>query len=250
MPAPGPGSVIVAVVSNSVPTSLKLRPTHRSKLSEDVAQQLLDAIRELEPGTRVPPERELTQALGVSRTTVREALRGLAVLGVVDVRHGEGVFVADGASSSQQDELSAALAKGFRRDVFEARTVVLSEIARLAAARRTAEDLANLHAVLEVRERAIAAGRGPAGTGMDFDECLADAAHSEVLGAITRSFSRLMRERARRVYGAHPEFATLDCAMHRNILDAVEAGDPEAAAERMRDHLVEADAFATRLDVA
>jgi len=237
-------------MSNPVPTSLQLKPTHRSKLSEDVAQQLLEAIKELEPGTRVPPERELTQALGVSRTTVREALRGLAVLGVVDVRHGEGVFVANAAPPSQHDQLSAALAKGFRRDVFEARAVVLTEIARLAAERRTAEDLASLHTVLEVREAAIAAGRAPAGTGMDFDECLADAAHSEVLGAITRSFSGLMRERARRVYNTHPEFAALDCAMHRTILDAVMAGDPEAAAARMRDHLAETDEFATRLDVA
>jgi len=238
------------VTSRRTPTSLLLKPTRRSKLSEEVAQQILEGIKGLEPGTRVPPERELTQLLGVSRTTVREALRGLAAIGAVDVRHGEGVFVAQAAPPPHLDELAAALAKGFRSDVFEARMVVLTAIARLAAERRTEEDLANLHAVLATREAAIASGRSLGGTGLDFDDCLADAAHSEVLAAVTRLITRLMHERASRVYSTHPEFAVLDAAMHRGIFEAVESGNPEEAGPRMEEHLVRTDEFATRLDVA
>lgn len=73
---------------------LALSPVTRRKLTETVAEQLLDAIRELPPGTRVPSERELTRELGVGRSTVREALNGIAMLGIVEIRHGQGVFVA------------------------------------------------------------------------------------------------------------------------------------------------------------
>ena len=72
-----------------------LKRAPRQKLAETVAQQLFEAIRDLPPGTRVPPERELTKELGVGRSTVREALNGLALMGVVDIRHGQGVFVAE-----------------------------------------------------------------------------------------------------------------------------------------------------------
>ena len=74
-------------------SKLALSPAPRRKLSETVADQLLVAVRELPPGTKVPSERELTKELGVGRSTVREALNGLAMLGVVEIRHGQGVFV-------------------------------------------------------------------------------------------------------------------------------------------------------------
>src|SRR6478752_9224709 len=74
---------------------LGLSPVTRRKLTETVAEQLLQAIRELPPGTRVPSERELTRELGVGRSTVREALNGIAMLGIVEIRHGQGVFVAE-----------------------------------------------------------------------------------------------------------------------------------------------------------
>src|SRR5712691_5056477 len=96
-------------------SALTLRPTQRRKLTEEVAQQLLGQIRErrLAPETRMPSERELMRALGVGRSTIREALNGLALLGVIEIRHGQGVFVAGGASRERgPEELSAALAKG------------------------------------------------------------------------------------------------------------------------------------------
>ena len=82
-------------------SKLALSPAPRRKLSETVADQLLVAVRELPPGTKVPSERELTKELGVGRSTVREALNGLAMLGVVEIRHGQGVFV-DGRPSPDQ----------------------------------------------------------------------------------------------------------------------------------------------------
>ena len=71
-------------------SKLTLTPAPRRKLTETVAEQLLAAIRDLPPGTKVPSERQLTKELGVGRSTVREALNGLAMLGIVEVRHGRG----------------------------------------------------------------------------------------------------------------------------------------------------------------
>src|ERR1700761_5085702 len=116
--------------------TISLSRVSRSKLAETVAQQLLGQIREkeLQPGTRMPSERELMGALGVGRSTIREALNGLAMLGVVDIRHGQGVFVVnpDGATAMPRG-IAAALSRGITRDLFEARRLVEVHVARLAA---------------------------------------------------------------------------------------------------------------------
>ena len=63
----------------------------------------MEAFRDLPPGTKVPSERELTKDLGVGRSTVREALNGLAVLGVLTIRHGQGAFIADAETDGGGD---------------------------------------------------------------------------------------------------------------------------------------------------
>jgi GntR family transcriptional regulator, transcriptional repressor for pyruvate dehydrogenase complex len=93
--------------------ALSLKRASRQKLAETVAHQLLEAIHDLPAGTRLPPERELTRELGVGRTTVREALNGLALLGAVETRHGQGAFVAARRDQSPRalDALERALTK-------------------------------------------------------------------------------------------------------------------------------------------
>ena len=211
--------------------------TPRASLAESVARQLMDAIRGLEPGTRVPSERELTQMMGVSRTTLREALHGLAVLGAIDIRHGQGVFVAAPALEAAQDDLAAALAKGATQDLTEARRLILIEVARLAAYRRTDEDLANLSAALDAQRAAIAAHRPPTHEGIQFDATLAEAAHNEVIGSVLRSFSRLILPHAVHVYETSEDFWVPDLEMHERICDAVRTGDGDLAADRMREHV-------------
>ena len=83
---------------------VSLEPASRRKLSETVAQQLMEAFHDLPPGTKVPSERELTKDLGVGRSTVREALNGLAVLGVLTIRHGQGAFIAADPPEPAEDD--------------------------------------------------------------------------------------------------------------------------------------------------
>ncbi|MGD0453462.1 MAG: FCD domain-containing protein [Solirubrobacteraceae bacterium] len=219
--------------------ALSLKRAPRQKLTETVAQQLLEAISQLEPGARVPSERELTRDLGVGRSTVREALNGLALLGLVEIRHGQGVFVVDRKDvDGGPDALQRALMKGLTQEFLEARMVVEVEIVGLAAKRRTDADLQRILDTIEqleqAREAPVDQALQPAS---DFNVALAEAAHNEVLAGIEESFVGLMIERASELYDTDG-FREWDIEEHKGILEAIGDGDSDLAKERMRDHIV------------
>jgi GntR family transcriptional regulator, transcriptional repressor for pyruvate dehydrogenase complex len=216
-----------------------LKPAPRQKLAETVAQQLFEAIRELPPGTRVPPERELTKELGVGRSTVREALNGLALMGVVDIRHGQGVFVAERKDEGDStDALEQALMKGVTREFIEARLVVEVEIARFAAERRTDGDLQQIAETIEELKRALGAPTKRAlKPATQFNLAVAEAAHNEVLASLMRPFVRLMIERAPALYDQE-EFRRWDIEDLTRIYEAIREGDSDLAANRMREHIL------------
>lgn len=223
---------------------VSLEPASRRKLSETVAQQLMEAFRDLPPGTKVPSERELTKDLGVGRSTVREALNGLAVLGVLTIRHGQGAFIADVTDASEDDAphsaLNAALERGETREFIEARLMVEVEVTRLAAERRTEEDLQRIEAALALQERSL--GDEDMDTTLkvatSFNVLLAEAAHNEVLAAMIQTFVELMKERGPGLY-ALPGFGDWDLHEHRGIYEAVRDRDGERAARLMREHILQ-----------
>jgi GntR family transcriptional repressor for pyruvate dehydrogenase complex len=221
-------------------SKVSLTPAPRRKLTETVAEQLVAAIRELPPGTKVPSERELTRELGVGRSTVREALNGLAMLGIVEIRHGQGVFVStEPPQGGEPSSITAALERGVTNEFIEARLIVEVEVARLAARRRTDEDLARLEAALAEQEARL---RGDLDALVDvaahFNVLLAEAAHNEVLSAIIQSFVALMVERGPRVYSLEG-FGEWDLQEHRGLYEAVRDRDAERAARLMREHIEE-----------
>jgi GntR family transcriptional repressor for pyruvate dehydrogenase complex len=221
-------------------SKLALSPAPRRKLSETVADQLLVAVRELPPGTKVPSERELTKELGVGRSTVREALNGLAMLGVVEIRHGQGVFVTgDPPQTSEPSAIASALERGVTNEFIEARLIVEVEVARLAARRRTDEDLAAMAAALVVQEKRLGGDIDAiVETAASFNVLLADCAHNEVLRAMIQSFVALMVERGPRVYSLEG-FGEWDLQEHRGLYAAVSDRDAERAAKLMREHIEE-----------
>ncbi|MGC9963723.1 MAG: FCD domain-containing protein [Acidimicrobiales bacterium] len=219
--------------------ALSLQRAPRQKLTETVAQQLLVAIAELEPGARVPSERELTRDLGVGRSTVREALNGLALMGIVEIRHGQGVFVLEReGTEGASDALQRALTKGLTKEFLEARLVVEVEIAGLAAQRRTDADLARIEeTIIQLEEAGDAPVEQALKPASDFNVAVAEAAHNEVLAGVEESFVALMIERAGELY-ATEEFRAWDIAEHRGILEAIRAADVELAKRRMHEHIV------------
>jgi GntR family transcriptional repressor for pyruvate dehydrogenase complex len=212
-------------------TRVSLEPASRRKLSETVAEQLMEAFRDLPPGTKVPSERELTKDLGVGRSTVREALNGLAVLGVLTIRHGQGAFIAEDVPAEAKDDshhpaLTAALERGVTREYIEARLLD--------------EDLQRIEAALAVQERSLKAEDMDAtlGVATSFNVLLAESAHNEVLSAMVQVFVELMKERGPKLY-ALPGFGDWDLLEHRGIYEAVRDQDGDRAARLMREHILQ-----------
>jgi DNA-binding FadR family transcriptional regulator len=230
-PVQGPGD----------PLRLTFGRVPRRTLAEAIAQRLLEAVRNQPPGTRMPSERALAEQLDVGRSTVREALNALATLGVLDIRHGRGVFVASSEPGQWGgDAIVPALIRAETNALLEARLVVQPEVARLAAERRTSADVVALQQVLDAQRRLTeqADTDGATRHGAEFDIRLAEAARNDVLAGMIRSLFRRMLERAPRLYELHDGFGTWDLAEHALIYEAVRDADGELAARRMRDHVL------------
>src|SRR5437867_6549820 len=124
----------------------------RTGVSDEVISRFKDLIsrRVLIAGTRLPPERELAQAMGVSRPTLRQSMKALQILGVIRIRHGDASYMAESASNILKEPLEFALAlKGIsRKDLFETRQTLEVRLASLAAERRTEEDLQHMRNAL------------------------------------------------------------------------------------------------------
>lgn len=223
---------------STTPRELVLNPAPRHKLAETVAQQLLTQIRSggYETGARMPSERELMASLGVGRSTIREALNGLALLGVIEVRHGQGAFVRQPDQATPPGALTNSLAKGVTRDLLEARVAIEVTIAELAARRRTAADMREIEAVLEQHAALLERHEPAAELAARFHLELAEAAHNEVLAGFIESVMGLLMERGPALEQRRG-YREWELREHEGLLAAVRAGDPELAAQRMQEHL-------------
>jgi len=209
---------------------------NRVRLYEQVAEQITTWIAEngLQPGDRIPPERELATRLGVSRATLSQALVALEVIGVVAVRHGDGTVV----TQSRTRRIVEAIREHADRlpEVIDTRDALETKIASLAAARRTTEDLARIDSALEAMEADIKAG----GRGVEGDErfhgAVTTAAHSLLLARLMDEISGLIRE-TRIESLAQPDRPATSLSTHRQIAEAIRAGDAEKAAAIMRAHI-------------
>lgn len=213
-------------------------PLRRESLADQAADELLARIRggEWELGSKLPGETTLAPQLGVGRSTVREAIRRLAGLGVLTTRQGSGVFVTRLDAPSGLEPL---LDRADIEAVIEARIAIEVECAALAARRRTDADLDAIRAALAIR----AAHRGDltrhVETDTDFHRAVVAAAHSplllEMFDGIAAHLRRAMIEMLRARDGAYGDDADQDS--HADLLAAIERGDPSAAAELSRAHL-------------
>lgn len=217
------------------------RRLRRSRLYEQVAEQISEWIsaRDMRPGDKLPAERDLAERLGVSRATLSQALVALEVVGVVEVRHGDGTVVArTGPGAGTARVLQSVRDHADRLpDVLDARDALETKIAALAAERRTDDDLAEIDAALQVMADDVAAG----GRGIDADErfhaAVTAAAHSPVLGQMMAQISELVRESRVESLG-QPGRPADSLAGHRAVAEAIREGDPAAASTAMHAHVV------------
>lgn len=209
----------------------------RQRLYEQIAQQLHDhiVVAGLRPGDRLPPERELAARLRVSRASLAQALVALEVLGIIDVRHGEGAIVLE--HSSDRQVVTALRAHRDRLpEVLEARAALEVKLASLAALRRTAEDLGVIDSTLQQMADDVAGG----GRGVEGDErfhsAVTRAAHSGLLARLMHEISDLIRE-SRLESLAQPGRPTESLVGHRRIAEAIRRQDAAGAAAAMAAHI-------------
>ena len=209
----------------------------RPRLYEQLTQQILAYVEseKLGPGDRLPAERDLAEDLGVSRATLSQALVALEVLGVIDVQHGTGAVLVYRPSIAS---VIRALREHENRipDIVEARETLEVKLATLAAERRTDEDLDHIESALSIMEREIAeGGRGEHGDEL-FHQAVTASAHSSVLEQLMVFIGEMVLETRRESLG-QPGRPERSLQSHRRILEAIEAGDADAAATAMEDHI-------------
>jgi GntR family transcriptional repressor for pyruvate dehydrogenase complex len=189
----------------------------------------------LKPGDRLLPERELAARLGVSRATVSQALVALEVIGFVSVRHGDGAVLNDSSGSAKVMEALRAHAKRLP-EIIDARDALETKIAALAAERHTEGDLVRIDEALAVMEQDIDdGGRGVNGDEL-FHAAVTAAAHSSLLAKMMAEISDLILE-SRIESLSQPGRPRDSLAAHRRILEAIRAGDVDAAASAMHSHV-------------
>jgi GntR family transcriptional repressor for pyruvate dehydrogenase complex len=224
------------------------RPVRRVRAFEEVLGQIEEQIAAgtLRVGDRLPGERELASRLGVSRPSVREAMRVLETLGVVSAQTGSGpdagaqVIAAPATTLANLLRLNVGLANFQVEDVVESRMMLERWSVRAAATHADAAGVARMRELLDRM-------RAPGVTTTEFNEldtafhqAIAETSGNPLIGV----FMRAMRESVRRyaadaVSRLDQRGETIEALVvdHAKILAAIESGDPEAAADALDEHL-------------
>jgi DNA-binding FadR family transcriptional regulator len=234
--------------------TLLLRPVVGGRISEEIVAQVSGLIRSgrLRPGDRLPPERDLAQHFGVSRVTVRDALRVLEVRGLVEIRMGArgGAFVTVPSTELMSEGLHNLLTMFAlsAEEVVEARLIMELGIVDLALTHATDADIAGLRELCDRSQDAVGRGRYDTELSTEFHARLAAAAHNEAVTMLSESFRgplRLAMVRAREGKEVAHRRSVED---HVAIVDALARRDRVAVRRRLADHLVRATTLQSLAD--
>lgn len=213
---------------------------NRSTLPEEIAARLLDLIRaeRLRPGDKLPAERELAATMHVSRPVLREALRALAIMKVVEIRQGAGTYVTALEPQQLISHLDFVVSKDpvALAQVLETRRVVEVGNARLAATRVTPEQLTRLEAIVTELRAAVADADRFSTLDIAFHDAVCDAAGNFLLAQFMQIINTLGKVSRERTGSARP-FRERVLHDHEPIVTALRAHDAEAAAAAMHGHL-------------
>ena len=215
----------------------------KRKLSEETALEIERMIeeRKFPAGTMLPPERELMAMFGVGRASIREALFALNRMGLVQVRNGERPYVTTPTPEKLIGELSGAvrhfLSAPQGPETFrEARELFEIGVARMAAERRTKEDMVRLRVSLEANINARGDLTRFESTDVAFHYALAVTTQNSIIVAVHDALSGWLTTQ-RTVALRHPDAQKIAIAGHKRVFDAVGSGRPEAAGKAMETHL-------------
>lgn len=212
------------------------------RLSDQVAKEIQSMILndDYKAGDKLPVENDLAKMFSVSRITIREAVSKLSLIGIVDVRQGEGTFVKELAPESFMKPLLPMLAIGKKdfQDVFEVRMLIECKNARLAARNATAAELDSLKACLNRMDECVMTGAQTHYDEFDaeFHYLVAKCGHNHVLAIIQELLAEIV-EKAISFANQPPNALANSILLHRKIYDAICDRDEDEAFRLMEQHL-------------
>jgi len=216
-----------------------LKKINKKTLPMSVVEQIQLLIKDgqLKVDERLPAERELAESLGVSRPSIREAMRILESLGVVTVKSGSGAYLnSKYLSADDLIQLQETVEKFTFLEVVEARKIIEGEIALLAAKNATIQDLANIRESLNKMELMTGAENAFLLADYSFHMAIADAAKNRVLKEMLKTTRSRLMEVNLVVVKAPNQIAAVR-AIHKKILDSLVARDGDKARSYMLEHL-------------
>jgi GntR family transcriptional repressor for pyruvate dehydrogenase complex len=219
---------------------------HREAISDQITERILGLIREqqLKPGDRFPPERELAKLMGVSRATVREALRSLAMMNVVELRHGSGTYVTslEPQLLVQKFDLVFSLTDSSFLELIEARKVIEPGATALAAERATPAQINELELILA--RSWVCLRDHPADfpqLDIEFHTKIAEFSNNALLGRIMQAITQMSIASSQRTattkIGYSVRRIERAILMHQGILEALRTQNAPLAQQRMFEHL-------------
>jgi len=236
-----------------------MRPVNRNSLSDEIVEQIIDLISRgvLKPGERLPSEKELCLRFGVGRTTIREALRSMAVMGILDGRVGEGTFVSADSRKYLEKSLQWGLLIDRKsvNDLVETRLMLESQTAYAAAARATEENLQEIEEALEGMRRSLDRPEEYLEHDLRFHLAIARATQNQILYnllSMTRGYlqtwiSESLSKPSTRKMRTRAESSVRE---HQKILQALRKRKPELARQAMTEHILSSSLdFQAQVDV-
>ncbi len=220
-----------------------LKVVEKKRAYEDIVKQIRTLIEKgkLKRGDHLPSERELTETFRVSRTSVREAIRTLESMKLVQSRHGNGTYVLASSEESLVQPLAAALfhEKDDIIDIFYIRKIIEPYVAQMAAQNATPQEIAEMEQILEKQMECIERGGNIIETDSAFHSLLAKAAKNRVMERLLIAVVDLLRE-SREKYlldDENDKRAKKSLQGHRRVMSAIMSGDCASARKAMLRHL-------------
>jgi len=209
----------------------------RSKVYEEVAKQLERLIlKKLQPGDKLPAERELAEMFGVSRSSIRDAIRSLELVGLVEPRQGAGTVVREVSAESLVNPLTTVLARQQISELLDFRKMLEPPLAARAATHASVEEITEMEEILRRQDDKLRRGELAIEEDSEFHYNVAMASDNSVVLKVLDVLMDLLREtreRALQVEGRPQK----SLAGHRRILMAIKRRDPAAAEDAMRRHI-------------
>ncbi|HZR38491.1 MAG TPA: FadR/GntR family transcriptional regulator [Ktedonobacteraceae bacterium] len=216
-------------------------PLRRQHLADQVLEYLREQIANgvFPVGSKLPPEPELMTRLGVGRSSLREAMRVLEHMGLVEVRPGDGTYVR--MPTPESEPLGQRLRRAKIFEVYEVRRTLELECMRLAALRRDEQEVAQMRQALRDREAAMIAGQQKAFIEADltFHMTIAQATKNSVLADLYRAFVTVHGDAWMKASEVPGLVESTGQRLHEQMADAIEQQDPERA-QRLIEHMLAA----------